>query len=194
MRITITTILFFLLTVLIACGSEESSEIPYSQINQSEDIYTLEDIKGLGFKKGKTYKVKDLKDAESAYFGFYKKPGSKDAIDYELRFYPDHNIAISSGLEIAKERVGPYAKLKKDEASWTEGLKDARVCGGNGGGVNTGGVGAAGDHGAGSCSSPKYNEFFVIGNMIALCQGENETESRIHCVDLLTSIQGTKVE
>tara|TARA_B100001250_G_scaffold117429_1_gene99677 strand:- start:614 stop:1162 length:549 start_codon:yes stop_codon:yes gene_type:complete len=179
---------------LLACGSEDSSDVAFTQINPSEKVYTLEDLKSLGVKKGKTYKVKDLKEAESAYFVFYKKAGSKEAIEYEIRFYPNHDLAMSPGLDIAKERVGPDAKLKKDEATWVEGLKDARQCGGAGGGVSGGGVGAAGDHAVGSCSSPKYNEYFVIGNMIALCQGENETESRIHCVDLLTLIQGNEVE
>ena len=45
MRITMSFILFLLLTVLIACGGEESSEVPFAQINQSEKIYTLEDVK-----------------------------------------------------------------------------------------------------------------------------------------------------
>lgn len=194
MRITMTSILFTLMIGLLACGSEDSSDVAFTQINPSEKVYTLEDLKSLGVKKGKTYKVKDLKEAESAYFVFYKKAGSKEAIEYEIRFYPNHDLAMSPGLDIAKERVGTDAKLKKDEATWVEGLKDARQCGGAGGGVSGGGVGAAGDHAVGSCSSPKYNEYFVIGNMIALCQGENETESRIHCVDLLTLIQGNEVE
>lgn len=189
MRITITSILFILLIGLVACGSEGSSGSAFTQINQSEKIFTLEDLESLGVKKGKTYKVEDLQYAEGAYFVFYKKPGAKEAIEYEVRFYPDHDLAISPGLDIAKERVGPDAKLKKDEVIWSEGLKDARQCGGAGGGVSGGGVGAAGDHAVGSCSSPKYNEFFVIGNMIALCQGENEKESRVHCSDLLSLIQ-----
>ena len=29
---------------------------------------------------------------------------------------------MSPGLDIAKERVGPDAKLKKDETTWAEGL------------------------------------------------------------------------
>ena len=194
MRITMISILFTLMIGLLACGSEDSSDVAFTQINPSEKVYTLEDLKSLGVKKGKTYKVKDLKEAESAYFVFYKKAGSKEAIEYEIRFYPNHDLAMLPGLDIAKERVGPDAKLKKDEATWIEGLKDARQCGGAGGGVSGGGVGAAGDHAVGSCSSPKYNEYFVIGNMIALCQGENETESRIHCVDLLALIQGNEVE
>ena len=47
-------------------------------------------------------------------------------------------------------------------------------------------AGGAGDHNVGSCSAPKYNEFFVFGNLVILCQGENEEESRNHCVDLIT--------
>ena len=93
------------------------------------------------------------------------------------------SLAVT-GQNIANVNTDGY---KKRDASLAE-------VSGAGGGVTGGGVGAAGDHAVGSCSSPKYNEFFVIGNMIALCQGENETESRIHCVDLLSLIQGTEVE
>ena len=73
MRITITSILFVLTIGLFACGGEDSSDVAFTQINPSEKVYTLEDLKSLGVKKGKTYKVKDLQDAESAYFVFYKK-------------------------------------------------------------------------------------------------------------------------
>ena len=92
---------------------------------------------------------------------------------------------------MAKERVGPEAKLKKEYASWDEGLKDARQCGGAGGGMSAGGsqAGGAGDHAVGSCSSPKYNEFFVFNNLVILCQGENEIESRRNCQDVISILK-----
>ena len=51
MRITITAILLLLMTGLFACGGEDSSDVAFTQINQSEKIYTLEDLKSLGVKK-----------------------------------------------------------------------------------------------------------------------------------------------
>ena len=104
-----------------------------------------------------------------------------------IRFYDNHNDAVDAGVPMAKERVGPNAKLKKEYATWDEGLKDARQCGGAGGGMSAGGsqAGGAGDHAVGSCSSPKYNEFFVFNNLVILCQGENEIESRSNCIDVI---------
>ena len=71
MRITMTSILFTLMIGLFACGSEDSSDVAFTQINPSEKVYTLEDLKSLGVKKGKTYKVKDLKEAFFDKFFLY---------------------------------------------------------------------------------------------------------------------------
>ena len=153
-----------------------------------------ENLKALGIKKGKKYKVEGLTKANAAIFAFYKKPGEKEAIEYEIRFYDNHNDAVDAGVPMAKERVGPNAKLKKEYATWDEGLKDARQCGGAGGGMSAGGsqAGGAGDHAVGSCSSPKYNEFFVFNNLVILCQGENEIESRNNCIDVIKILKVTK--
>ena len=75
-----------------------------------------------------------LEKATEAIFAFYKKPGNKEAIEYEIRFYSNHDDAINVGIPMVRERVGPDAKLKKEDAVWTAGLKDARQCGGAGGG------------------------------------------------------------
>ena len=188
MRITTLCLLIFGSLMISACGGDNNSDIVFNQIVETETIYQVDDLKSLGIKKGKTYKVEGLNKATDAIFAFYKKPGAKEAKEYEIRFYENHNDAIEFGISMAKERVGPDAKLKKQDATWDAGLTDARQCGGSGGGVSVGGVGAAGDHGVGSCSSPKYNEFFVQGNMVILCQGENEIESRIQCTNLMAII------
>tara|TARA_B100000902_G_scaffold396201_1_gene456605 strand:- start:2880 stop:3464 length:585 start_codon:yes stop_codon:yes gene_type:complete len=176
-----------LLTLLIVSCGTSSSESTFEQIYSDNNIHNEEDLKKLGIKKGKKYKVEGLNKANAAIFAFYKKPGEKEAIEYEIRFYENHNDAVNEGIPMAKERVGPEAKLKKEYASWDEGLKDARQCGGAGGGMSAGGsqAGGAGDHAVGSCSSPKYNEFFVFNNLVILCQGENEIESRDNCIDVI---------
>ena len=172
--------------LIISCGGS-SSEVEFVQIFSDSNIHNEEDLKNLGIKKGKKYKVEGLNKANAAIFAFYKKPGEKEAIEYEIRFYDNHKDAVDAGVPMAKERVGPNAKLKKEYATWDEGLKDARQCGGAGGGMSAGGsqAGGAGDHAVGSCSSPKYNEFFVFNNLVILCQGENEIESRNNCIDVI---------
>ena len=172
--------------LLISCG-DSSVENTFEQIFSDGNIQNEEDLKLLGIKKGKKYKVEGLNKANAAIFAFYRKPGEKEAIEYEIRFYNNHEDAVKEGVPMAKERVGPEAKLKKEYATWDEGLKDARQCGGAGGGMSAGGsqAGGAGDHAVGSCSSPKYNEFFVFNNMVILCQGENEIESRRNCQDVI---------
>ena len=180
-------ILLTLVTILLISCGDSSSGISFEQIFSDENIQNEEDLKSLGIKKGKKYKVEGLNKATAAIFAFYRKPGEKEAIEYEIRFYKNHEDAVNEGIPMAKERVGPEAKLKKEYATWDEGLKDARQCGGAGGGMSAGGsqAGGAGDHAVGSCSSPKYNEFFVFNNMVILCQGENEIESRNNCIDVI---------
>ena len=171
--------------LLISCGGTSDDSI-FEQISSNGNIQNEDDLKKLGIKKGKKYKVEGLNKANAAIFAFYKKPGEKEAIEYEIRFYDNHKDAVDVGMPMALERVGPEAKLKKENAVWDEGLKDARQCGGAGGGMSAGGsqAGGAGDHAVGSCSSPKYNEYFVFNNMVILCQGENEIESRSNCIDI----------
>ena len=82
------------------------------------NIHNEEDLKNRN-KKGKNIKS-GLNKANAAIFAFYKKPGEKEAIEYEIRFYDNHNDADAGTM--AKERVGPNAKLKK-EYNWDEGLK-----------------------------------------------------------------------
>lgn len=188
MRIMTVFVVIVLATILVSCGDSGRTEVAFETITPSDSVYQLDDLKALGIKRGKQYDIEGLDKATDAIFAFYKKPGSKVAIEYEIRFYSNHDDAVTTGIPMVKERVGPDAKLGKGEVVWEEGLKDARQCGGGGGGVARGGslAGGAGDHHVGSCSSPKYNEFFVYGNMVILCQGKNEVESRNHCVDLIT--------
>ena len=180
-------ILLTLISILIISCGNSSSENTFEQIFSDGNIQNEEDLKLVGIKKGKKYKVEGLNKANAAIFAFYKKPGEKKAIEYEIRFYNNHEDALNEGVPMAIERVGPDAKLKKEYATWDEGLKDARQCGGAGGGMSAGGsqAGGAGDHAVGSCSSPKYNEYFVYNNLVILCQGENEIESRSNCQDVI---------
>ena len=74
------TIKFTFLTILLSsiflfgCGSQQD-DLPganIEKISNPDKNLVLEDITALGFKKNKTYKVNDLPDAKSAYYGFLK--------------------------------------------------------------------------------------------------------------------------
>ena len=98
MKKNIFTAILLIITVLNFSCSSASDELPGANIEKISNPNVnleLEDITSLGFKKNKTYKVKDLPEAKSAYYGFLKIPKTKESIDYELRFYENQeNIMI----------------------------------------------------------------------------------------------------
>ena len=115
-------ILLFL-TGVTGCA-EDSSEDFIQKITPKDKIYTLDDLKAVGFKKSRNYKVEGLEGATAAHWGFHNK------IEFEVRFYETHEDAKILGIPMAEESSGPDAKLKKEDASWDVGLKDRRMCGG----------------------------------------------------------------
>ena len=135
------SICFLLLFIQLGCGLLDSDDPKIERVNAVENFFTLEDFTSSGFKKLKKYKVKDLPGATAAFYGFYK---FEDPIDYELRFYNTHEDALELGLKIAEERVGSKpedVKIRKDDATWKEGLKEARFCTGPTGGATSKGHG-----------------------------------------------------
>lgn len=172
--------------ISLGCSSKEVEEVTLEKITPNMSQFSIEDLVSVGFKKNKTYKVDKLPNALGAYFGFVKvnEPSrdkkTKKAIEYEVRIYDSHDNAINYGLEFAKERVGPNAKLKKDEATWKEGLVYARLCLGDA--FNTWKNSA-------DCGQPKFNEFYVYGNLIILCEGRTRDESINNCNLLLSRLE-----
>ena len=180
------SILFVSILLVLSCGTQQE-KLPgasIEKISNPEKILSLEDFKSAGYKKNKTYKVDDLPEAKSAYYGFLKIPKTKVSIDYELRFYESQDKALSIGVEWVKERVGKDAILTKREATWKEGIKDARTCGGDSG------------HGKGyslvvassTCDIARYYDYFVYGNTIILCQGKDAEQSVNNCRLILSKI------
>ena len=169
-------ILLFL-TGVTGCA-EDSSEGFIQKITPKDKIYTLDDLKAVGFKKSRNYKVEGLEGATAAHWGFHNK------IEFEVRFYETHEDAKILGIPMAEESSGPDAKLKKEDASWDVGLKDRRMCGGGEKGTKDNW-----SHDIGSCTSPKYGEFVVFGNFIVLCQGYEKEDSLSHCNDLLSKLE-----
>ena len=186
-KFTLLILLSTTLFLLLACGTKQD-ELPganIEKISNSDKNLVLEDITALGFKKNKTYKVKDLPEAKSAYYGFLKIPKEKITIDYELRFYENQEKAKSIGVEWVTERIGKDAILTKGDATWKEGVKDARTCGGDSG------------HGKGyslvvassTCNLAKYFDYFIYGNMIILCQGKDIEQSINNCRLILSKLE-----
>ena len=136
-----------------------------------EDFTSVSD-----FKLDDEYDVEGLESATSAIYGFYGED-PYNRLEYEIRFYPDHATALSTGTDFAKEATGAHAVVLKDVQRWDEGLKDQRQCAGNGG------------HHSGKCDNPKYFDYVVVGNMIVMCQGKDSVNSLQACEDLLGVVQ-----
>ena len=184
--ILLTTVLF----LLLSCGSQQD-QLPganIEKISNPDKNLTIDDITAVGFKKNKTYKTDDLPGANSAYYGFTSKKdsnGKRISVDYEVRFFDSHEDAKNIGVSLVEERVGKDAKLTKNDATWKEGVKEARTCGGDSG------------HGKGyslvvassTCNLAKYNDYYIYGNMILLCQGKDDLESQKNCNEILLILE-----
>ena len=166
----------------IACGGGGDAEVsdsegPIAKIDDTDRIYTADDIKNAtNFKLDDDYDIEGLEDAVAAIYGFYgSDPYAR--LEYEVRFYADHATAMSAGVNFADEVTGADAVILKDIQRWDEGLSDRRQCAGNGG------------HHSGKCDNPKYFDYVVVGNMIMLCQGKDTLASHQACADLMSVVQ-----
>jgi len=149
--------LFIFILLLISCsGDSEKTEIDIFDGSYDSNIFSSDSFKNIGFKFSKEYNVKELKDAESAYYGFWAED-SFERLSYELRFYPSNEIAKSSGTFFAEEATGENAVIKKADATWKEGIKDRS------------GVTFSGS------PMPKYLDYVIFGNVIVLCPSEKST-------------------
>ncbi|MBF50834.1 MAG: hypothetical protein CL890_00690 [Dehalococcoidia bacterium] len=181
---------FLLLLILFmfnfSCSSGEDSSgegiILGKKISNSV-TYNLEDFTSspVKFKKLKEYDVDELNYAKNVYYGFRK---FEDPVDYEIRFFDSHEDALL-GEELVRERAGTKEEIKldKNEAVFTEGLKDVRHCFGEAqgeGGVAGGGAGIGGH-----CINSKYRNYVIQGNIILLCQGMDMNASFRNCEKLL---------
>jgi len=174
----------------VACGGEAGGAgtapsgetgFLYQKITPLDRTLTIDDLMAGGFKKSKTYNVRELPEAESAYFGFFGLD-PYDRFDYEARFYGTHADAVEHGTWWAEQRVGKNAPLTEADAPWKEGLKDARSCKGD---LASGPA----SHGIQACTSPKYFEYAIYGNMILLCQGQDEKQAQDNCRVLLQQVE-----
>ena len=205
-KISISFLLVFISLAIVACGgsSDSSSDsssgavVVFEQIEDSAEIYSIDDFIAIGYKKGKSVKESNLMDGMiNAYWGFWKVPykdwSGKDMIDYELRFYSSHSDAVSIGEISADLRTGDNAQIRKKTtndpkavhpigADWPELLKEARECQGDGG------------HHTGACIIPKYADYKIFGNVIILGQGADLEESHKNINLMVDGLKGVITE
>jgi len=174
----------------VACGGEtegaagegeQEAEFQYQHITPLDRTLTIDDLKAVGYKQSKTYDVAELPEAENAYFGFFGLD-PYNRFDYEARFYETHEAAIEHGTWWAEQRIGEDAPLSEKDAPWKQGIKDARSCKGD---LASGPA----SHGIQACTSPKYFEFGIYGNMILFCQGQDSVEATENCRLLLAEVE-----
>ena len=167
--------------LLISCGRGAAEITTINKINPIDDIFTYESLTNSGFKKSKSYKIDELPEATSAYYG-WKEVGTEGRKDFEIRIYNTHQDAVEFGKFFAEEATGEDAIIRKGDASWKEGIKDRRT-------ISTptdgGSIGAA----IGSKSSPKYGDYIIYGNLIILCEGWDTSESIARCSSFIHNLE-----
>ena len=168
----------------VACGSDTSesgrsgeTEViePGSasdpRIRSADGTYTIDDLKTVGVKTNKEYDVEELPGADAAWRIIYNR------LDYEVRFYPDHQTLLDEGITYAEHVTGDDAIVIGDDIIWEEGAKDRRRCSRDADTPHSG------------CSySPRYWDYIVIGNMIMMCEGLESEQSIDNCDNLLEQL------
>ncbi len=164
---------------LVACGTADSGsgaesgeETGDPRIRSTDDVYSIDDLKEAGVKANKEYDVMDLPGADAAWRIIYNR------LDYEVRFYPDHDTLISQGLPYADHVTGDDAIVIGDDVIWEEGAKDRRRCSRD----------ADTPH-SGCAYSPRYWDYVVVGNMIMMCEGLESEQSIDNCDNLLAELR-----
>lgn len=168
------------LMAAMACGTDapaaQSASAPEEEgvdprITVSDRLFTVEDLKAAGAKANKEYDVAELPGAESAYRLILNR------VEYEARFYPDHQTAIDQGWEYADHVTGDDAVVTGDGILWEEGAKDRRRCSRHADTPHSG------------CSySSRYWDFVVVGNMVLMCEGLESKESLENCDAFLSNV------
>lgn len=163
--------IFFIpiILLLLSCSSGVELPEPIEKITDSGIIFSIQEIKEMGFKKNHEYKVDDLPGAVSAYFGFIKNDLG-DPEDYEIRFYNNHSDAIELGIKYTDNVTGENGCISKDCALWEEGLKHR---------IRMSDLGTL---------HPKYMSYIVYNNFILMCPGYDEGEALSKCTSIINKL------
>ena len=152
-------------------GSEDTG--PTTQIViPSDRMFAIADFENAGLKHSKDYETDGLPAATGVSLFFWKIDGTP--IQYEVRYYGSHDEAVRSGLSYAIEGAGPEAIIDADFARYAEGLRDRRTI------VHTR-----------ASPTPRYGDFVVYGNMIALCEGRDSEQGAKRCARLVEALDTT---
>ena len=168
---------------LAACGGGSGAENGTATVGgsvafgslviDSDRVLTFADFETAGVKHGKDYNIEGLPGAVGAVLGFH------DRKDVEIRFFPNHEIAVDQGVPVAREIVGPDVYIKRDSVTWTWAIADERACG------------ARVPGGGRDCTrSPKYGDFIVYGNVIMFCEARNPDEAQTRCQAIIDGLPG----
>ena len=166
------------------CGSDSGSgdggtgrsapaeEAGDPRIRSADGTYSIDDLKTAGVKANKEYDVEDLPGADAAWRIIFNR------LDYEVRFYPDHQTLLDEGIPYVEHVTGDDAVVIGDDIIWEEGAKDRRRCSRD----------ADTPH-SGCAYSPRYWDYIVAGNMIMMCEGLESKQSIENCDNLLEKLQ-----
>ena len=116
----------FIFIISCSSGSANSEqdliEQAYPKVTNNNGILSISDFKSAGFKSLREYKtVEEVPLLSSAFHGIFKK------MDYELRFYNNHQDALNQGSEDANLVTGKESTVTGD-VPWEDGEKDRRRC------------------------------------------------------------------
>jgi len=174
------------LLAVVACGGDGggAEEWEFQKVEPLDQVYTLDDLLAMGFKKSKTYKVEGLPEAVEAYMGFWGLD-PYDRKEYELRFYASHEAAVEHGTALAGEASGEGMKANKDTQTWQEGAKHRWFSGGTTDISSPGSMQKPG---------PRYGDFAIFGNLIMLCEGADSGHALERCESLVSALRGAGSE
>ena len=159
--------------LIVGCGSSDEGssgeeEGPkYFEIMNAEKTYSMDDIKNAGLKGIKEFKTDavDKKTGElvtpgatEIVLGFFKGPSGPK--DIEVRFYSNHDDAVSMGQEPADAVTEKPSNL-----------------------VGNSSVTTLADAGVGMKGSTKYGGYAISGNIVVLC--ERELQACLDFIDVL---------
>lgn len=156
----------------LACGSDSGgSADQFQQVKPFGTVLAVEDLQAIGFKASKQYDVEGLTGAVDAWLGFWG-PGGSDRKDYEVRFYPSHDVAVSSGTAQAIEGTGDEFEATRRNPTWEPGVKDR---------WRSRGVTDVSSPGSRQAPGPSYLDYAIFGNIILLCEGLSSEQSLENC-------------
>lgn len=159
---------------LLSCGSADTGggvDEGVEKIIAADAVFVSSDLDAAGFKMNKQYEVAELPGAIDAW---RVVSGSSFV---EVRFYPSHDDAVGSGQTPAESVTGRDAVVSGPDVVWQEGMRDRRKC-----------VQRPATWESGCEQMPRYGDFFIIGNMVALCEGKDSSEAFRVCGEFASQL------